>query len=112
ELRRWLDLWEEQQQIIRANIDMIRDLEELLGERAQLRDELLSAEQTLASALRDRDSFRERLEAADALAAETARRLEHLSGLEARQEDSFVVAPCERRLGLADLRTVVTVPST
>src|SRR5207248_4391079 len=32
--------------------------------------------------------------------------------LESRQEDSFVVAPCDRRPGLADLRTALTVRST
>jgi hypothetical protein len=54
ELRRWLALWDEQQQMIQANIDRGNRAEEQLAERAELRRQLLVSEQSLARAVAER----------------------------------------------------------
>jgi hypothetical protein len=62
ELRRWLDLWDEQQQMIQANIDRGNRAEEQLAERAELRRQLLVSEQSLARAVAERAEALEAVE--------------------------------------------------
>jgi hypothetical protein len=87
ELRRWMQLWDEQQEMIQANIDRANTYQAMLGEREELRRQLVLSEMELAHAVAARASLDEEVRRLRPLRDQVQEYEQKVADLEARAQE-------------------------